>query len=408
MSNNGVDKTATFGFELEASTPTEHGMARAGKLHTPHGEIATPAFMPVGTQASVKSVSPDELRGVKAGIILGNTYHLYLRPGAELVEKFGGLHRFMSWDGAMLTDSGGFQVFSLSHNRKIDEQGVTFKSHIDGSTHRFTPESVVRTEEQLGADIIMVLDECTPYPSSHEYNKQALARTHAWAERCLRAQTRKDQALFGIVQGGTYHDLREESARVLGAMDFPGYAVGGLSVGEPKEEMHSSLEVTVQHLPENKPRYLMGVGSPEDLVQCVARGIDMFDCVLPTRVARNGALLTRDGRLPIKSPRYARVDGPIEAECDCYTCRNFSMGYVHHLFRAKELLAYRLNSIHNLRFMTRTMEEIRAAILDGTFSDYREEFLARYRTTDRVAAVKQRELWLQAHGRSPSPTCRAE
>jgi queuine tRNA-ribosyltransferase len=314
----------------------------------------------------------------------------------------------MSWDGAMLTDSGGFQVFSLSHNRKIDDEGVTFKSHIDGSTHRFTPESVIRTEEQLGADIIMALDECTPYPSSHEYNKVAIARTHAWAERCLRARTRDDQALFGIVQGGVYYDLREESARVLSSMDFPGYAVGGLSVGEPKEEMHANLEVTVPLLPEKKPRYLMGVGSPEDLVECVARGIDMFDCVLPTRVARNGALLTRDGRLPIKSPRYAKVDGPIEEGCDCYTCRNYAMGYVHHLFRAKELLAYRLNSIHNLRFMTRTMEEIRAAILNGTFGAYREEFLARYRTTDREAAVKQRERWLQAHGRSPSPACRAE
>ena len=259
----------------------------------------------------------------------------------------------------------------------------------------------MRTEEQLGADIIMVLDECTPYPSSHEYNKRALARTHAWAERCLGAQTRKDQALFAIVQGSTFHDLREESARVLTSMDFPGYAVGGLSVGEPKEEMHSNLEVTVPLLPAEKPRYLMGVGSPEDLVECVARGIDMFDCVLPTRLARNGALLTRNGRLPIKSPRFALMDSPIEEGCDCYTCKHFTLGYLHHLFRAKELLVYRLNSIHNLRFMTRTMEEIRASILDGTFAAYREEFLARYTVSDREVATRQRALWLAAHGRTP-------
>ncbi len=355
--------------------------------------------MPVGTQASVKSVSPDELKALHAPIILGNTYHLYLRPGAETIEKFGGLHTFMSWDGALLTDSGGFQVFSLSHNRKIDDEGVTFKSHIDGSTHRFTPESVIRVEEQLGADIIMVLDECTPHPSSHAYNREALARTHAWAERCLKAHKRPDQALFGIVQGSVYHDLRQESARVLTTMDFLGYAIGGLSVGEPKEEMHAALDMTVPLLPTDKPRYLMGVGSPEDLVECVARGIDMFDCVLPTRVARNGALLTRDGRLPIKSPRFALSDSPIEPDCDCYTCTHFTLGYLHHLYRAKELLVYRLNSIHNLRFMTRTIAEIRASIIDGTFAAYREEFLARYRTTDREAAVKQRLAWLAAHNR---------
>lgn len=356
--------------------------------------------MPVGTQASVKSVSPDELRHIHAPIILGNTYHLYLRPGAEIIERFGGLHHFMGWDGALLTDSGGFQVFSLSHNRKLDDDGVTFKSHIDGSTHRFTPELVIRVEEQLGADIIMVLDECTPHPSSHEYNLTALARTHSWAERCLRAHTRPDQALFGIVQGSTYPDLRRESASVLAGMGFPGYGIGGLSVGEPKEEMHAALEVTLPLLPADKPRYLMGVGSPEDLVECVARGVDMFDCVLPTRVARNGALLTRDGRVPIKSPRYALMDAPIEQDCDCYTCRNFSLGYIHHLYRAKELLAYRLNSIHNLRFMTRIVAEIRGAILDGTFNDYRTAFLDRYQVTDREAAVKQRAIWLAAHHRT--------
>ncbi|MDQ3706074.1 MAG: tRNA guanosine(34) transglycosylase Tgt [Chloroflexota bacterium] len=396
-----------FSFEVDATLDTPVGVARAGRLSTPHGEIVTPVFMPVGTQATVKSVSPDELKDLKAQIILSNTYHLYLRPGSELIAEFGGLHKFMSWDRPILTDSGGFQVFSLSHNNKIDDEGVTFKSHLDGSTHRFTPEMVMRVEEELGADIIMVLDECTPYPSSHEYNQKALRRTHSWAERCLRAHSRQDQALFGIVQGSTYLDLRKESARTLAELDFPGYAVGGLSVGEPKEEMHAMLEETVPLLPSTKPRYLMGVGSPEDLVECVARGIDMFDCVLPTRVARNGALLTKDGRLPIKSPRYAHLQEPIEPDCDCYTCRNFTLGYLHHLFRAKELLAYRLNSIHNLRFLARMAEDMRAAILAGTFNLYREEFLARYKTSDRELAVKQRELWLQAHGRTGTRNAKA-
>lgn len=398
MSDKNVNKH--FSYEVEVTLDTPVGVARAGRLSTPYGEIATPVFMPVGTQATVKSVSPDELKDLKAQIILSNTYHLYLRPGAELISEFGGLHRFMGWDRPILTDSGGFQVFSLGHNNKIDDDGVTFKSHLDGSTHRFTPEMVMRVEEQLGADIIMVLDECTPYPSSHEYNRKALHRTHSWAERCMAAHSRQDQALFGIVQGSTYLDLRKESARTLAGLDFPGYAVGGLSVGEPKEDMHAMLEETVPLLPSNKPRYLMGVGSPEDLVECVARGIDMFDCVLPTRVARNGALLTRDGRLPIKSPRYARLQQPIEPDCDCYTCRNFTLGYLHHLFRTKELLAYRLNSVHNLRFLMRVAEEMRGSILNGTFNDYREEFLSRYKSSDRELAVKQRELWLQAHGRT--------
>ncbi len=391
----------SFRFDLLAQQDTAFGTARAGRLTTPHGAIETPVFMPVGTQATVKSVSPHELRGLGAQIVLSNTYHLYLRPGAEVIEEFGGLHRFMGWEGPILTDSGGFQVFSLAHNRKVSDEGVTFKSHIDGSTHFFSPELVMRVEEQLGADIIMVLDECTPHPSSYEYNRAALARTHAWAERCRAVHDSARQALFAIVQGSTFEDLRQESARSLATLNFPGYAVGGLSVGEPTEEMHRILEVTTPLLPHNKPRYLMGVGSPEDLLECVARGIDMFDCVLPTRVARNGTLLTRDGRLPIKSTRYARADAPVEEDCDCYTCRNFSLGYMNHLFRADELLAYRLNSIHNLRFMTRIAEEMRSTILAGTFSAYREQFLARYKTTDRAAAVKQREAWLAAHGRTP-------
>jgi queuine tRNA-ribosyltransferase len=393
-------QTTTLSFTLQTSIDSGVGTARAGIIQTPHGPIETPVFMPVGTQATVKSLSPHELEDSRAQIILANTYHLYLRPGATLIERMGGLHRFMAWDRPILTDSGGFQVFSLAHNRKIDDEGVTFKSHIDGSTHRFTPEMVMRVEEQLGADIIMVFDECAPYPATHDYAQRAMSRTHSWAERCLQAHRRKDQALFAIVQGSTFADLRGESARFLSSLDFPGYGIGGLSVGEPKEEMHAMLEETTPLLPEHKPRYLMGVGSPEDLVECVARGIDMFDCVLPTRVARNGALLTRDGRLPIKSARYAGVDAPVETDCDCYTCRSFTLGYLHHLFRAEELLAYRLNSIHNIRFMTRVIAEIRASILDGTFSAYREEFLARYRPTDRETAVKQRQQWLKAHGRA--------
>ncbi len=391
-----------FHFELETTVPG--GAARAGRLTTPHGVMATPAFMPVGTQASVKALAPDDLRELKAPCVLANTYHLYLRPGAELVAEFGGLHGFMRWDGPMLTDSGGFQVFSLSHNRKIDDAGVIFRSHLDGSSHRFTPESVIATEELLGADIIMVLDECTPYPSDYAYNQRALARTHAWAARCQAAQTRTDQALFAIVQGSTFPDLREESARALVALDFPGYAIGGLSVGEPKDLLHDMLDVTVPLLPADRPRYLMGVGSPEDLWEGVARGIDMFDCVLPTRVARNGALLTRDGRIPIKSSRYAHSQEPIEPDCDCYTCRNFSLGYLHHLFRAKELLAYRLNSIHNVRFLVRLTETIRAAILDGTFAERKAAFLARYQISDPAVARTERERWLLAHGRARVPT----
>ena len=387
-----------FHYDLDHTLPG--GVARVGRFHTPHGVLDTPAFMPVGTQASVKALAPDDLRELGAQCVLANTYHLYLRPGAELVAEFGGLHGFMRWDGPLLTDSGGFQVFSLSHNRKITDEGVIFRSHHDGSRHHFTPESVIATEELLGADIIMVLDECTPYPSDHAYNERALARTHAWAARCQAAQTRPDQALFAIVQGSTFADLRRESARTLTALDFPGYAIGGLSVGEPKELMHAMLEETVPLLPTARPRYLMGVGSPEDLWEGVARGIDMFDCVLPTRVARNGALLTRDGRIPIKSPRFAHEQGPVEPDCDCYTCRHFSLGYLHHLYRAKELLAYRLNSIHNVRFLMRVMDEIRASIRDGVFAERKAAFLARYQISDPAVARAERDRWLAAHARS--------
>ena len=388
-----------FGFQVEATVAGS--AARAGRLETPHGTCLTPLFMPVGTQATVKALGPDYLQALGATCVLGNTYHLYLRPGADRIAEFGGLHRFMRWPGPMLTDSGGFQVFSLSHNRKIDDDGVLFRSHLDGSKHYFTPERVMALEEQIGADIIMVLDECTPYPSDEAYNRVALRRTHAWAARCRQAHGATGQALFAIVQGGVFPALRQESARVLVDLDFPGYAIGGLSVGEPKALMHAMLEATTPLLPAGKPRYLMGVGSPEDLWEVVDRGIDMFDCVLPTRLARNGALLTHAGRLPIKSPRFAGLDAPIEAGCDCWTCRTFSLGYLHHLYRCKELLAYRLNSIHNVRFLVRLAGEIRASILRGTFAADKAAFLAAYQTSDPEVARAQRAQWLVAHGRAP-------
>ncbi|HEY8477243.1 MAG TPA: tRNA guanosine(34) transglycosylase Tgt, partial [Chloroflexota bacterium] len=324
----------------------------------------------------VKSLTPDELQALGAQCILANTYHLVLRHGAELIASLGGLHRFMGWPGPILTDSGGFQVFSLAPLRRVADDGVVFRSHIDGSEHWFTPEGVVAIEEQLGADVIMVLDECVPYPSSREATADALRRTHRWAERCRAAQRRPDQALFAIVQGGTFPDLRVESARTLVAMDFPGYAIGGLSVGEPKDLMWRLVEETVAHLPAGKPRYLMGVGSPEDLVEGVARGVDLFDCVLPTRVARNGALFTPTGRVNLRNARFRGVDGPIFEGCACFTCQRFSTAYLHHLFRAEELLAYRLATLHNLHFVLDLMRRLRAAILDGTFAQARERFLA--------------------------------
>jgi len=355
------------------------GAARAGVFHTAHGPLETPVYAPVGTQATVKALTPRQLREVGATLVLANTYHLYLRPGHELVAKMGGLHRFMGWDGPLLTDSGGFQVFSLAGGegqrslRTIDDDGVTFRSHLDGSEHRFTPERVVEIQEHLGADVAMVLDECAP-PEDREYNLRALARTHAWAERCRAVHTRADQALFGIVQGGVFPDLREPSARFLTALDFPGYAIGGLSVGEGKEAMHAMLEVVTPLLPTDKPRYLMGVGTPSDLVEGVARGIDIFDCVYPTRVARNGAAITRTERLNLRNAQYAEDPAPIDATCTCYTCTHFSRAYVRHLVVSKEILAATLLTIHNLHTMLTLMGEIRAAILEGRFADYRAAF----------------------------------
>lgn len=355
------------------------GTARLGRIVTPHGTIDTPAFAPVGTQGTVKALDPRDLHDLGVQILLSNTYHLYLRPGADLVAAMGGLHRFMAWDGPILTDSGGFQLFSLAARRHVDEEGVTFRSHIDGSLHRFTPEMVMRVQEQLGADIIMCLDECSE-PMDRTYNEAALRRTHAWAARCQAAQTRSDQALFGIVQGGVFSDLRQESARFLVALGFPGYAVGGLSVGESKQAMYEVLDVTAPLLPRHKPRYLMGVGAPDDLVEGVARGIDLFDCVLPTRLARNAAVFTREGRVNLRNARFSTDPGPIEASCDCYCCSHFSRAYLRHLFKAEELLAYRLATIHNVRFLQRLMDDIRAAISDGCLTQFRASFLACYRS----------------------------
>ena len=351
-------------FELLAT----RGRARAGVLHTPHGDVPTPVFMPVGTQATVKTMSPRDLREVGASLILANTYHLYLRPGAETVAKLGGLHRFMSWDGPILTDSGGFQIFSLQGLRQVDEDGVTFRSHLDGSLHRFTPELVIAVQEQLGADIIMALDEC-PNPHDYAYNVAALERTHRWAERCLRAHTRPDQALFGIVQGGVFPDLRAQSAAFLTSLDFPGYGIGGLSVGETKAEMHAVLDLLDTLLPPEKPRYLMGVGTPEDLLACVVRGVDMFDSVLPTRLARHRAALTRTGRINLRNARYAEDPGPLEPGCTCYTCQTFSLAYLHYLVKADEILGLHLLTIHNLHLMLTVAREIREAILNPAAHD---------------------------------------
>jgi len=367
----------TFTFTLEA----EHGMARAGVLDTPHGPIQTPVFAPVGTQAAVKAVEPRELRELGATLVLANTYHLHLRPGDKLIADLGGLHRFMAWDGPILTDSGGFQVFSMGELRSLDSDGATFRSHLDGSLYRFTPETSIRIQHNLGADIIMAFDEC-PVPNDRAAVRAALDRTHPWLARCADEHHRSGdparQALFGIVQGGIFPDLRAESARFASGMDLPGYAIGGLAVGETKADMLATLEYTTPHLPAHKPRYLMGVGSPEDLVHGVARGVDIFDCVLPTRVARNGAALTREGRINMRNRQYAADPDPLEPGCTCYTCRTFSRAYIRHLVKASEILAHQLLSLHNLHLLLTLMREMRAAILDGTFTDYATSFLAAY------------------------------
>lgn len=363
-----------FDYTLDKQT----GNARAGQFTTPHGTLQTPVFAPVGTLATVKAASPRTLREVGATLVLANTYHLYLRPGDDLVRDMGGLHQFMAWDGPILTDSGGFQVFSLSDTRKIDDDGVNFTSHIDGSKHRFTPEKSVAIQENLGADIIMCFDEC-PTPDNRREVEGALIRTHAWAARCKSAHTREDQALFGIVQGGIFEDLRAESARALQAIDFPGYAIGGLAVGETKAQMYATLDHTLPLLPADKPRYLMGVGSPEDLVHGVARGVDIFDCVLPTRIARNGAVLTRNGRVNLRNAKFARDSHPIEDGCTCYTCSTFTRSYLRHLIKANEILGHNLLTLHNIHMLETLMQAMRTAILEGTFAEYAEDFLAHYK-----------------------------
>ncbi len=351
-----------FEFNLLA----KQGRARRGVFNTPHGELQTPVFAPVGTQATVKTLTPDHVRELGASLVLSNTYHLYLRPGDELVAEMGGLHKFMQWHGPMLTDSGGFQVFSLALTRKIDEDGVTFKSHIDGSTHRFTPEKSIAIQENLGADIIMAFDECSD-PNDRAYTIKAMQRTHRWAERSLLAHTRADQALFGIVQGGVDPQLRATSAEFISAMPFPGIAIGGLSVGETKQEMHDTLDIVCPLLPENKPRYLMGVGTPEDLINGIARGVDIFDCVLPTRLARHHAAFSSTGRLNLMNATFKHDQRPIDEQCDCYTCRTFTRAYIRHLINARELLAGTLISIHNLRALIRLVEDIRGYIAEGSF-----------------------------------------
>jgi queuine tRNA-ribosyltransferase len=354
------------------------GRARAGILRTPHGDVPTPVFAPVGTQATVKSVTPAQLEDLGASLILANTYHLHLRPGADTIEKMGGLHRFMGWPGPILTDSGGFQVFSLADRRRVDLDGVTFRSHLDGSSHRFTPERAVEIQERLGADIIMALDEC-PAPHDRAANERAVRRTHAWAERCLAAKSRDDQVLFGIAQGGIFEDLRLRSISFISELGFPGIAIGGLSVGETKAEMLAVLEAIEPALPPDRPRYLMGVGSLEDFVQAVRRGIDMMDCVFPTRLARNHAALTPLGRINLRGAAYAVDPLPIDPDCGCYTCRTFSRAYVRHLAVAGEMLAATLLTIHNLTALISLAARLRSAILEQRADDFAESFLSAYR-----------------------------
>jgi queuine tRNA-ribosyltransferase len=391
---------AKFNFQLHHTD----GAARAGELETPHGKALTPFFMPVATQATVKGLTPEEVRDVGAQVVLSNAYHLYLRPGVETVVKLGGLHKFMGWDGPILTDSGGFQAFSMGPLRKVSDDGIRFRSHIDGSEHNFTPELATANQERLTPDIAMCFDQCIAYGASEKQVRQAMERTHRWAQSCFDAHqssatgAASGQALFGIVQGGTFPELRDESARAISAIPFHGYAVGGLAVGENKEDMYRFTGQVAKVLPEDKPRYLMGVGSPEDLVEGVARGIDMFDCALPTRVARNWNLFTPEWRVDITKARYAEQQGPLDETCDCYTCRNYSAAYLRHLFRAKELLGLRLASIHNLRFVLALMERIRASILEKRFDAFRRDFLDRYQPANEAARQAQKEQWLQTRG----------
>ncbi len=353
--------------------------ARKGRVNTPHGPIETPVFMPVGTAGTVKAMKPEEVRDMGAQIILGNTYHLYLRPGHEVVKAAGGLHKFMNWERAILTDSGGFQVFSLGAMRKISEEGVEFRSHIDGSKHMLSPEKSMEIQNALGSDIMMAFDECAPYPADRNYVKNSLERTTRWLKRCKEFhKNTEQQSLFGIMQGGMYKDLRKQSAEEIVELDLPGYAIGGLSVGEPKELMYEIMDDCVDYLPAEKPRYLMGVGSPDCLFEGVERGIDMFDCVLPTRIARHGMAMTSQGRVNIKNAKYERDFTPLDPHCDCYTCRNYSKAYLRHLFKCDEILSSMLMTTHNLHFLVNTMAGIRKAIEEDRFLEYKKEFYDSY------------------------------
>jgi len=359
--------------------------ARTATMTLPHGVVETPVFMPVGTQATVKAVRQDDLEAMGASIVLANAYHLYLRPGTETLQAAGGIHAFMDWQRPVLTDSGGFQVFSLAQMAKIDDDGVTFQSHLDGSKHRFTPEVSIDVQTAIGADIVMAFDDCTQYPATREHAEESMARTHRWAERS-KAQWRANdpgrQSLFGIVQGSTYEDLRRESAGFLVDLELPGYAIGGVSVGETKAEMQAAVEWVAPLLPDDKPRYLMGVGTPEDLLDGIRRGVDMFDCVLPTRNARNGALFTRNGRINIKNARFGRDFGPLDPACACPVCARYTRAYLAHLFRAGEILALQLNTLHNLSFMLSLVAAARDAIRRGTFPEFQREFLSAYFSND--------------------------
>lgn len=365
-------------FYLEIKHIDKQTGARYGILHTPHGDVEVPMFMPVGTLATVKTLSPEEVRDAGAGVILANTYHLSIRPGTDIVSMAGGLHKFMNYPGPILTDSGGFQVFSLAEKRKITEEGVHFKNHLNGDALFFTPESVIDIEEKLGADIIMSFDECIPFPVTHEYAKKSTERTLRWAKRGLDAHKREDQALFGIVQGGAFPDLREYCAQELAKMDFPGYSIGGTSIGEPKEVCFQMVRDAIRHLPFEKPRYLMGVGSLDYILEGAAVGVDMFDCVLPTRIARHGALMTSAGRVNIRDAKYEKDFTPLDAECDCYTCRNYTKAYLRHLYKSEETFGKRLLSLHNVRFLIHIMEEARKAIQEDRFGDFKAEVLAKY------------------------------
>ncbi len=376
-----------------------NSQARAGELLTPHAVVPTPVFIPVGSQATIKTLTPEELSAIGISMVLANAYHLYLRPGIPVIEKMGGLHRFMAWNGAILTDSGGYQLFSLAPLSRVSDEGITFRSHIDGSQHFITPELATQFQETLGADIIMVLDECPASDASFEKVKAAMDRTHQWALRCQRAHQSNNRALYAIVQGGVFAELRRKSAHYLTSLGFSGYAIGGLSLGEPKEVTQAMISETVALLPKDKPRYLMGVGSPEDIIEAVSKGIDIFDSALPTRIARNGALFTRLGRVNISNSIYSRTQQPLDPDCACYTCQTFSAAYLHHLFRCDELLAYRLTTIHNLSFLSNLMHEARVAILDNTFSSFKDSFLKSYKPTNEQVRLEQKQKWLKTRSK---------